>query len=430
MANPRVNLPSLHPAQRRIADHPARFKAVCLGRRAGKSALITNLVCRGAVNGKSIGVFVPQYRMISEIWQTIVLLLNEIKIEANKTEGIIRLPDTGGRIKFFSLENETAGRGEKFHEIYLDEIAFAKDNFEFQWSTAIRPTLTDYAGSAMACSTPNGISDENFFNRICNDADTYWTVFKAPSSSNPFLPKDELDLIKRRTLPLIWLQEYQAEFINMNSATFFPLEFFLGEGGIPEPLPEMFGGIFAVVDTALKAGATHDSTAVLYCAYQPPAHLQAQKIFIVDWDLRQIHGSLLIDYLPEIQQRIEELIREHKAKWGSLGIFIEDKGSGTVLLGQSIRTGVHTKAIPSNLTSIGKDERAIASSPYVAGRQIKISQYAYNKMIDSKGSYKNHLLSQIMNYRIAEKESYKRADDLIDCLTYAAILACGAGDHF
>jgi len=35
-----------------------------------------------------------------------------------------------------------------------------------------------------------------------------------------------------------------------------------------------------------------------------------------------------------------------------------------------------------------------------------------------------------MNYRIADKESYKRADDLFDCLTYAAILACGNGYQF
>jgi Terminase large subunit, T4likevirus-type, N-terminal len=429
MANVRVNLPSLHPAQRRIADHPARFKAVCLGRRAGKSSLITNRVCKGAVNGKSIGIFVPQYRMISEIWHAIVSLLSDLKIEANKTEGIIRLPDTGGRIKFFSLENPTAGRGEKFHEIYLDEIAFAKDDFEYQWSTAIRPTLTDYAGTAMACSTPNGISDSNFFNRICNDKDTYWTVFKAPSSSNPYLPKEELDLIKKSTLPLIWLQEYQAEFISMNSVTFFPLEYFLGEDGIPEPLPKTLGGVFAVVDTALKTGVSHDSTAVLYCAYQAPTHFESQKVFILDWDLQQIHGALLIDYLPQIQNRIEELIREHQAQWGSLGIFIEDKGSGTVLLGQSARTGIETQAIPSHLTALGKDGRAMAASPYVAGHQIKISKYAYEKMVDNKGSFKNHLLSQILNFRIADKASSTKSDDLLDTLTYASILACGSDGY-
>ncbi|MDF9788115.1 terminase large subunit domain-containing protein [Polynucleobacter sphagniphilus] len=433
MANPRVNLPSLHPAQRRIADHPARFKAVCLGRRAGKSALITNLVCRGAVNGKSIGVFVPQYRMISEIWQTIVLLLNEIKIEANKTEGIIRLPDTGGRIKFFSLENETAGRGEKFHEIYLDEIAFAKDNFEFQWSTAIRPTLTDYAGTAMACSTPNGISDENFFNRICNDADTYWTVFKAPSSSNPYLPKDELELIKKRTNSLIWLQEYLADFISMGSQTFFPISSFMGADGLPEPLPQIWGGVFAVVDTALKSGLEHDGTAVLYCAFQSPDYSpdRLPKIFVLDWDLRSIDGSLLIDFLPHINQRIEDLVREYTCRAGNLGIYIEDKGSGTVLLGQSERSGIPTIAIPSNLTALGKDERAIAASPYIASGQVRISQYAFEKMLEFKGSYKNHLISQINNFRLADKQSYKRSDDCLDTLTYAAILGCGSGrDNF
>ena len=429
MANPRVNLPSLHPAQRRIADHPARFKAVVLGRRAGKSALITNLVCKGAVNGKSIGVFVPQYRMISEIWQTIVLLLNEIKIEANKTEGIIRLPDTGGRLKFFSLENETAGRGEKFHEIYLDEIAFAKDNFEFQWSTAIRPTLTDYAGTAMACSTPNGISDENFFNRICNDADTYWTVFKAPSSCNPYLPKDELALIKKRTNSLIWLQEYLAEFVSMGSQTFFPISSFMGADGLPEPLPQIWGGVFAVVDTALKSGLEHDGTAVLYCAFQRPDYTpdRLAKIYIVDWDLRSIDGSMLIDFLPHINQRIEDLVRQYTCRAGNLGIYIEDKGSGTVLLGQSNRTGIETGAIPSNLTALGKDERAIASSPYIAGGQVKISQEAFEKMIDFKGSYKNHLVSQINNFRLADKQSYKRSDDLLDTVTYASILGCGNG---
>jgi len=111
---------------------------------------------------------------------------------------------------------------------------------------------------------------------------------------------------------------------------------------------------------------------------------------------------------------------------GDLGVFIEDKGSGTVLLGQSARTGIETKAIPSNLTALGKDGRAMAASPYVAGRQIKISQYAYEKMIDNKGSYKNHLLSQIMNFRIADKASATRNDDLFDTFCYAAILACGS----
>lgn len=430
--NPRINLPTLHPAQIRIAKHPARFKAVCLGRRAGKSALVTHLACKAAVQGKSVGIFVPVYRMIAEIWVTVIELLGELRIESNKTEGIIRLPETGGKIKMFSLENPTAGRGDKFHEIYLDEIAFAKGGFQHQWETAIAPTLLDYEGAAMACSTPNGISEDNWFNRICNDEDTLWTVFHAPSSSNPYLPRAELELIKKRTNALVYLQEYDARFLSLGSQTFFPMASFMGEDGLPEHIPAIWGGVYACVDSALKSGLEHDGTGVVYVAYQRPDYSidKLPHLYVLDWELSSIDGHLLIDYLPRIERRIEELVREYTCRAGNLGIFVEDKGSGTILLAQSSRVGISTSAIPSALTSLGKDERAIGASPYVAAGQVRISQYAFEKMAEFKGAYRNHLTSQINNFRIADREAYKRSDDLLDALVYSIILGCGSNGSF
>jgi hypothetical protein len=379
-----------------------------------------------------VGIFVPIYRQIAEIWVTVLELLGDLNIESNKTEGIIRLPDTGGKIKMFSLENPTAGRGDKFHAVFLDEIAFARDGFQHQWETAIAPTLLDYQGTAMALSTPNGRSEDNWFFRICCDDDSIWTTFTAPSSTNPYLPKGELELIKKRTNALVYLQEYEARHIDMGSQTFFPISSFLGADGLPEPVPPIWGGVYACVDSALKSGLEHDGTGVVYVAYQRPDYSpdRLPHIYVLDWELTSIDGHLLIDYLPRIQRRIEELVREYCCRAGNLGIFIEDKGSGTILLAQSPRVGIETTAISSTLTALGKDERCIGASPYVAGGQVRISQYAFEKMTSWKGSLRNHLTSQINNFRIADKQAYRRQDDALDALIYCILLGCGSNGGF
>ena len=61
-------------------------------------------------------------------------------------------------------------------------------------------------------------------------------------------------------------------------------------------------------------------------------------------------------------------------------MFIEDKNSGTILLQQAIQRGLPVEGIESKLTAMGKDERALAASPYVHQGRVKYSDYAYNKI--------------------------------------------------
>jgi hypothetical protein len=80
-------------------------------------------------------------------------------------------------------------------------------------------------------------------------------------------------------------------------------------------------------------------------------------------------------------------------------------------------------AIPSEMMAKGKDERAmIAGGPAYRG-ECKISQYCHDKVIEWKGRAMNHLIHQITSFRMADKDAYKRADDLLDCFTYAIALA-------
>jgi hypothetical protein len=43
-----------------------------------------------------------------------------------KGSGVMRMTN-GGRLDFWTLENEIAGRGRRYHRIVIDEAAFTKD---------------------------------------------------------------------------------------------------------------------------------------------------------------------------------------------------------------------------------------------------------------------------------------------------------------
>jgi hypothetical protein len=117
------------------------------------------------------------------------------------------------------------------------------------------------------------------------------------------------------------------------------------------------------------------------------------------------------------------------ARHGSLGAFIEDKNSGTILLQQVLRRGMPAQAIDSKLTAVGKDERAISVSGYVFRGEVKYTEHAFHKTITYKRRSKNHLMDQVERFRVGDKDS-KREDDLLDTFCYGIALAFGDSKGF
>ena len=81
--------------------------------------------------------------------------------------------------------------------------------------------------------------------------------------------------------------------------------------------------------------------------------------------------------------------------------------------------------IDSKLTQAGKDERAISVSGYYHQEKIKISQWAYDKVVKFKGQSRNHLLNQLASFRIGDKDAAKRSDDLLDAAIYSIAIGVG-----
>jgi hypothetical protein len=414
-----IPLPRLHPGQVEAFNVQARFRALRCGRRWGKTAFLKTIACDFAAKGAQVGWFVPNYRYASEAYSE-----NEVTLEAaikssSRNLGAIHTT-TGGRIELWTLEDEKAGRSRKYHLAIIDEAAFTKKNAIDIWTKAIRPTLLDFRGAAIVASNTNGINEDNLFWRICNLPEYGFTEYHAPSHSNPFLPADELERLERDNHPLVYAQEYMAEFVDWSGEAFFSLDNMLTEGR-PEEFPSRSLYVFATIDTAVKTGKEADGTGVVYWAYEKLGTEHWLKI--IDYEYLQIEGGLLEVWLPVVYRNLDEYATKCGSRLGSRGTFIEDKGSGSILLQQARRRSLPAQELPQKLTQLGKSERAINVSGYIFQKRVKILETAYNRIITFKQVTKNHLLGQILGFRVGDTED--RQDDLLDCFSYGVAIALG-----
>jgi hypothetical protein len=431
-----VTLPTLHEGQIELWNVPGRYMAVRCGRRWGKTLYASTIICDGAARGENWGLFAPDYKITSETYRDIFEILEPITISASKIDGVIRCVG-GGRVDFWTLNNPRAGRSRKYHGVIIDEAAFAGPDMADIWAKSIKPTLLDYKGVGWALSTPSGKDDENWFYAICNQPDSEFTEFHAPTSANPYLPADEVARLEADNSPEVYRQEYLAEFVDWSGVAFFPVDSLLVPSGelaadgkpimVPVPTPDRCDTVLAIIDTAIRSGQEHNSTGVIWGSYN--SLLQTAPVNILDYELIQIEGADQAGWLPSVYARGEELARLCGARRGFSGAIIEDKATGTVLIQQATnlrREGVSAPAFPidSKLTALGKDERAIAASKYVYRGDIKITEYAFNKIVVNKRISANHLLKQIGSFRVGSK--VKDGLDLLDCFCYLVLMTRGS----
>lgn len=438
-----IFLPTLHEGQLKVwADSwDARLNAVRCGRRWGKTFMLVSAAVSYATAkfkrpgtdvelGGRVGIFTAEYRQYQEIYDKLVEVLQPLIKSSSRSEKRILLKN-GGKIDFWvTNDNKLAGRGREYEVVLIDEAAFTKspEMLSEIWPKSIKPTLLTTKGRAYVFSTPDGVDEDNFFYAICNNKSLGFIEHHAPTSSNPHVPREELELEEKNSDPRVFRQEYLAQFVDWSAASLFDVrKWFEGESqDQPVDYPENCEAVFAVLDTAVKGGTEHDGTAVVF--YAVDTRPGRQRLTILDWDVVQINGALLETWMPSVFERLNELSGQCVAVNGSLGVFIEDASMGSILLQKGESLGWPVNKIESALTSKGKDERAIMASGYHYRGLAKISRYAYEKTAVFKGETANHLHKQVSRFHLADKNAHKRADDLLDDYTYGLIIAFGSGD--
>lgn len=459
-----VKLPVLHPGQvrafrahlpseRQLALDPGfadyaekvgyRYKAIRCGRRWGKTDYLKTWIGDGAIKSYPTAIFAPDYKRMIEVYNELAVMLKPVMLPqggSNKTDGVIRLI-TGGRIDFWTLGDENAGRSRKYKRVAIDESAFTDDNMIDIWERAIEPTLLDLRGECVTASNTNGIDPSNFLWKVCNEAQYGFVEVHEPSWNNPHVPGRKpsrtdaeheadraahFDMLRSRTHPLVFSQEYESEFVDFSGVAFFSTDKWLVDGQ-PVDLPTSCDSVFAVIDSATKTGSQNDGTAVVYFARNK---YSGHPLVILDHDILQIEGALLDSWLPSVYANLKTLSERVKAREGVRGVWIEDKASGMVLLQQARKRGLLAHPIGGAWMQLGKDERALSVSSYHYQEQCKISRQAWEKVSDYKGTKRNHLVGQVAGFRIGDKDAAKRADDLLDCYVHGLALALGDSKQF
>ncbi len=247
-----------------MLEAPARFKVISAGRRFGKTLLAVEwlaLMHGGAIDGASVGFFAPTYKLLMEAWNDFEYTLTPIMKRSNKTEMRMELI-TGGKIDFWTLEDNSAGRGRKYHRIIIDEAAHSR-NLKNIWEQSISPTLTDYRGEAWFISTPNGMNYfYELFKRGGDPAYPDWASFHIPTSANPHIDPEEIEERRRELPELVFRQEYLAEFVTFGGGLIKPEMLVMGE--CQPHLRPVLG-----VDLAISERDGADYTAIVAMARDP-----------------------------------------------------------------------------------------------------------------------------------------------------------------
>ncbi len=208
----------LHQGQKDIFNNQSRYNAVNCGRRFGKTTMSKWLVTTiGLLAPIPIGYFAPTYKDLLPVWKALKAALSPVIEQTNEAEKAILLKN-GSRIEFWSFDNVDAGRGRAYGLIIVDEVEKMR-SFHDRWYQTIRPTLVDFQGTAWLFSTPRGKHTDWY--RLCTIDDPAWKYHHAPTWANPFIPKAEIEAIRKETPALEFAQEIEAKFVDIGAHLFF-----------------------------------------------------------------------------------------------------------------------------------------------------------------------------------------------------------------
>lgn len=319
-------VPMLRPDQAVIALHPAKRKAVCMGRRWGKTVLGLVLVISALLDGLRVAWLVPTYRNSNPLWRALEAALAPLqkagRARFNRSERHVELWN-GGFLGVYTADNPNAMRGEWFHLVVTDEASRVP---EAVIEEVVEPTLADQDGDHIAISTPDG---KNWFYRLWQrgrEDGEYTAAFRAPSSANP-MPTIR-NAYERAKLIFgedsnTFRQEWDAEFVDSGAVIW--LRDWLEEryDSHDEAMDHSVVARFLSYDTASK-DKQHNAYSVCVVGE-----------LLTDWRMRIRHVWRERLLMPNLVERMEQ----DAVRWNHDGklwtpdeergrIIIEDRASG------------------------------------------------------------------------------------------------------
>lgn len=299
------------------------------GRRFGKDILERNYISEGLLAGEPCAWYEPNYKSVMDNWRWFTETYYgaiKRKSEVEKRVDLIN----GGFVEMWSLEDKDASRGRHYRRVVVNEAAKVP-HLEYSWNNVIRITLADLYGGAVIGSTPRGF---NFFKQLydrgMDPLETEWASWKKPTTENPYIPKSEIDEL-RRTLPdIVFQQEINAEFISDAGMVFRRVQ----DAAVLQPLAEPVHGrqYIAGVDVA----ASVDYTVISALDAQTREQVYIDRFNRVDYNV--------------LEDRLEAAYK----RWNMSGMVVEVNSIGQGVVDHLAGRGMNI--IPFTTTSATKQE--------------------------------------------------------------------------
>jgi len=425
----------------------SRYKIAHGGRGAAKSVGFASvLVVLGTLKRLRILCVREMQNSIEEsVYANVKARIEELglgryyNVMANTIEGL-----NGTQFIFAGIKNNTA-KIRSMHGVNICWVEEADVISEDSWEIlipSIRPSAEDpNAMSEIWLSLNPGDDSDPTTIRFLDDTPPDCRRVEVNYYDNPWFPKvlelerqaafDKIaraaDDIARAHLKATYDHVWLGKRRKVQGGAYFTEACLLYKGAPVQPA-EHIEYIFCTIDTALKSGRENDGCGSIIWSFTPHEGIGVSKLTILDWDLKQIDGALLINWLPGVYDQMESWAKRLKCRMGVAGAIIEEKGSGTILIQQARLKGLPVHEIDGPLTKMGKQERTLDIAGYVHVGDVKISQEAYDRVVTYKNVTRNHLLHQVLKFTPLVTDQIE--DDLLDCFDYGIGLTLGNHEGF
>ena len=232
--------------QKQVADHPARFKVLCMGRRGGKTFLaIRQLAYFARQPNKLCWYVAPSYRMARNIvWLEIKKLLTDLNWvkKANEADLTLYLKNNS-RIQLRGADNPDSLRGIGLDYLVLDECA---DINKEAWQEVLRPTLADKGGHCLFASTPKGLKwFHDLYQQGQKTTEPEWQSWQFTTEEGGFVPYEEIEQAKRDLDKKVFDQEFKGTFVNFQGLVYygFDMKHNVKKVDLPEDVSALHIGI-------------------------------------------------------------------------------------------------------------------------------------------------------------------------------------------
>ena len=163
--------------------------------------------------------------------------------------------------------------------------------------------------------------------------------------------------------------------------------------------PKIVGTIFAVTGVSAVRGAL----GTVYFAADVDSICE-YPLYVLDWDVKPIQ-SALPTYLADVFERLAAIRAECKTVLypDDIALYAEPTGLGKVVLLEAHKGGHDVREIREGITTLDLEERATPALVYVHAGQVKFAKAAFEKVVNFRGTARNHLRTQIAGYTSDQK---------------------------